>query len=439
MITLERPPIVETAILVRLALPADTDEEIEESLDEMRRLVWTAGAEVACTFVQYRPDPCPATLIGSGKVNEVRAAVEELEADLVVFDSDLSPTQGSKLQTAFGVKVVDRTQLILDIFAQRAQTNEGKHQVELAQLQYTLPRLTGRGVEMMRLGAGIGTRGPGEQKLEVDRRVIRKRIQRLRAELDEIRKHRRIQRKTRTEGSVGTVALVGYTNAGKSSLLNSLTHSNAFVEDKLFATLDPCSRRCPLPGGGHIIITDTVGFIRKLPHSLVAAFRATLEEVNDADIILLVADVSHEMVSEHIAAVNTVLDEIEVEGKPTIRVYNKTDIADPDHVHMQLSGPGPSIAVSAKSGEGLDDLLRLIESTLAHKRKRVVLRIPQSEARLLSSLYEDGRVIERRYEGNAILLDVEIDAAAAGRLDQFIDPDALASDNRAEDAYAHPA
>ena len=439
MITLERPPVVESAVLVRLALPSDSDAEIEESLEEMRRLVWTAGAEVVCTFVQYHPEPCPATLIGSGKVKEVRAAVEELEADLVVFDSDLTPTQGSKLQIALGVKVVDRTQLILDIFAQRAQTNEGKHQVELAQLQYALPRLTGRGAEMMRLGAGIGTRGPGEQKLEVDRRVIRKRINRLRAELDEIRKHRRIQRKTRTEGSVGTVALVGYTNAGKSSLLNALTQSHAFVEDKLFATLDPCSRRCPLPGGGQVIITDTVGFIRKLPHSLVAAFRATLEEVNDADIILLVTDVSHEMAAEHIEAVNAVLDEIEVEDKPTIRVYNKTDIADSDHVRAQLNGPGASIAVSAKTGEGLDDLLRLIEGMLARKRKRVRMCIPQSEARLLGKLYEDGRVFERRYEGNTILIDAEIDAAEAGRLEQYIEPDAAVADKPAEGAYAHPA
>jgi len=439
MITLERPPIIETAVLVRLALPGDSDCEIDESLDEMRQLVWTAGAKVACTFVQYRPEPCPATLIGSGKVQEVRAAVEELEADLVVFDSDLTPTQGSKLQTALGVKVVDRTQLILDIFAQRAQTNEGKHQVELAQLQYALPRLTGRGVEMMRLGAGIGTRGPGEQKLEVDRRVIRKRIQRLRAELDEIRKHRRVQRKTRTEGSVGTVALVGYTNAGKSSLLNALTQSHAFVEDKLFATLDPCSRRCPLPGGGHVIITDTVGFIRKLPHSLVAAFRATLEEVNDADLILLVADASHEMVGEHIEAVNTVLDEIGVVDKPTIRVYNKIDVADADHVQQQLGAPGASIAVSAKSGEGLDRLLLLVEDTLARKRKRVLLRIPQSEAGLVGELYEEGRVFDRRYEDNTILLDAEIDAAAVGRLERYLVAGEAVPKPPTEGAYAHPA
>ena len=421
MINLERPPVVESAVLVRLALPSDSEEEIEESLGEMRRLAWTAGAEVLCTVVQWRPEVCPATLIGAGKVKEIRATCEELEADVVLVDSDLTPTQGSKLQEALGVKVLDRTQLILDIFAQRAQTNEGKHQVELAQLQYTLPRLSGRGAEMMRLGAGIGTRGPGEQKLEVDRRVIRKRINRLRAELDDIRKHRRLQRKCRTEGSVGTVALVGYTNAGKSSLLNALTDSHAHVEDKLFATLDPCSRRCPLPNGGQVIITDTVGFIRKLPHSLVAAFRATLEEVNEADLILLVADVSHEMVAEHITAVNAVLDEIKVENKPIIRVFNKIDVADPTFVRTQLHGPGDSVAVSAKTGEGVEELLKRIEEAVSVQRVRVRLRIPQREAGIAGRIYAEGRVIERYYEGNSILLDAEIDAALAGQMGPYVE------------------
>ncbi|MCC6487424.1 MAG: GTPase HflX [Candidatus Hydrogenedentes bacterium] len=421
MIDLERPPVVESAILVRLALPSDSDDEIEESLEEMRRLAWTAGAEVLCTVVQYRPDVCPATLIGPGKVKEIRASCEELEADVVLVDSDLTPTQGSKLQEALGVKVLDRTQLILDIFAQRAQTNEGKHQVELAQLQYALPRLTGRGAEMMRLGAGIGTRGPGEQKLEVDRRVIRKRINRLKAELDEIRKHRRLQRKCRTEGSVGTVALVGYTNAGKSSLLNALTESHTHVEDKLFATLDPCSRRCPLPNGGQVIITDTVGFIRKLPHSLVAAFRATLEEVNEADLILLVADVSHEMVTEHIDAVNAVLDEIKVENKPIIRVFNKIDVADPALVRAQLHGPGNCVSLSAKTGEGIEELLKRIEDTLSVRRVRVRLRIPQREAGVAARVYQEGRVLDRCYEDNSILLDAEIDAALAGQMDAYVE------------------
>ena len=242
MIDLERPPITETAVLARLVLPNDSEEDVEESLEEMRQLAWTAGAEIACTVIQRRVKPCPATLLGAGKVETMKATIAEVEADMAIFDSDLSLAQGAKLEELLGVKVVDRTQLILDIFAQRAQTNEGKMQVELAQLQYLLPRLTGRG-SIMRQQGGIGVRGPGEQKLEVDRRVIRERIRRLRDEIESVRKSRQIQRKKRVEETVGTVALVGYTNAGKSSLLNALTGADVFVENKLFATLDPRSRR----------------------------------------------------------------------------------------------------------------------------------------------------------------------------------------------------
>ena len=420
LITIDRPPVSETAILVRLVVPGDDHDEVEESLAEMRRLAWTAGAEVACTMVQRRAVPCPATLIGAGKVEQIARAVGELEANLVVFDSELSPTQGSKLQKALGVKVLDRTQLILDIFAQRARTNEGKHQVELAQLQYILPRLTGRGVEMARLGGGIGTRGPGEQKLEVDRRVIRKRIDRLRSDLDEIRRHRQTQRKRRMEGAVGTVALVGYTNAGKSSLLNALTQAGVFVEDKLFATLDPTSRRCDLPGGGQVVMTDTVGFIRKLPHGLVAAFRATLEEVNEADLILLVSDVSHEGVDEQVGAVMGVLEEIGVTDKPLIRVYNKIDAADEDSVREKLNQPGESFAVSALTREGLPDLLTRIERFFANARTRVTLRIPQQEASLVSRVYEWGRVFDRAYDGNDIVLDAELASPQLGSLKAYV-------------------
>lgn len=422
LIEIERPPISEGAVLVRLVLPGDSAEEVDESLAEMRRLAWTAGAEVCCTIVQRRAVPCPATLIGSGKVDQIRAVVGETEANLVIFDSELSPTQGSKLQKLLGVKVVDRTQLILDIFAQRARTNEGKHQVELAQLQYILPRLTGRGVEMARLGGGIGTRGPGEQKLEVDRRVIRRRIDRLRAELREIRKHRHVQRKRRTEGAVGTVALVGYTNAGKSSLLNALTQSGVFVEDKLFATLDPTSRRCSLPGGGQVVVTDTVGFIRKLPHGLVAAFRATLEEVNEADLILLVADVSHAGVDDQVRAVSGVLEEIGALGKPMIRVYNKIDAANEDFVREKLNQPGSACAVSALTREGLNDLLKQVERHFAGARTRVTLRIPQQEANLVTRVYEWGRVFSRTYEGNFVLLDAELAAPQLGALSAYVVP-----------------
>lgn len=421
LIELERPPIVEKAILARLVLPSDSDEEVEESLDEMRQLAWTAGADIVGTFVQHRSSPNPATLLGGGKVKEIAAAVEELEANMVIFDTDLTPTQGSKLADKLNVKVLDRTQLILDIFAQRATTNEGKLQVELAQLQYTLPRLTGRGIEMMRQGGGIGTRfGGGEQKLEVDRRVIRRRIGRLTEELEEIRKNRRTQRKRRGENSIGVAALVGYTNAGKSSLLNALTGADVFVENKLFATLDPRSRRLVLPSGREVILTDTVGFIRKLPHTLVAAFRATLEEVNEADLLLLVADAAHPAVEDHIGAVVSVLEEIEAAGKTILTVFNKADIADPDRL-AQLRRERPhSLAVSARTGEGLDALREALDAEFASNRLRVRLRIPQSQAGIVARVHEGGRVLEQTYEDNTIILDAEIDPALRGQLEAYL-------------------
>jgi GTP-binding protein HflX len=419
LIELERPPIIETAVVARVVLPSDTEEEVEESLDEMRQLAWTAGAEVACTVVQHRNRPCPATLIGQGKADEIKAAVDELDADLVVFDSDLTPAQGAKLEKLLGVKVVDRTQLILDIFAQRAHTNEGKHQVELAQLQYMLPRLVGRG-SIMRQQGGIGVRGPGEQKLEVDRRVIRKRIARLQEEIANIRKNRQVQRQRRTQGPVSTVALVGYTNAGKSSLLNRLASADTFVEDKLFATLDPRARRCKLSRQREVVLTDTVGFIRKLPHSLVAAFRATLEEVKESDLLLLVADAAHAGVEDHVRAVYDVLEEIGALDKPILMVLNKIDIAESDRVAQLMRGGGPRVAVSALTGEGCEKLLAEIERLLGATRSRVRLRIPQSEAGLVARVYRAGQVFRQDYEGNDIVLEAEIDAALERVLTEYI-------------------
>lgn len=421
LIEIERPPVIETAVLVRLALPSDAAEEIEESLSEMRQLAWTAGADVKCTFVQYRPKPCSATLIGSGKADEIKAACEETEANLVIFDSDLSPAQASNLEKILDVKVVDRTQLILDIFAQRAHTNEGKHQVELAQLQYLLPRLAGRG-SVMRQQGGIGVRGPGEQKLEVDRRHIRRRIERLQDDIESVRKHRSMQRKRRTLSSVGTVALVGYTNAGKSSLLNALTRAGVFVEDKLFATLDPRVRRVTLPSKREIVLADTVGFIRKLPHSLVAAFRATLEEVNDADLLLLVADAAHPAVEEHIRAVNTVLEEIKATGKPIVHVLNKIDLAEPAAVKQLAWGKGPCVAVSAVTGEGLDALLTVVDRELSTNRRLVLLRIPQSQGAVVARIHDGGHVLDERYEGADVLLEAELDPVLQAQLATFIVP-----------------
>jgi len=419
LIELERPPITETAVLVRLVLPSDSDEEVEESLREMGQLAWTAGAEVGCTVVQRRAKPCPGTLLGAGKVDTIKAVVAELEADLVIFDSDLSPAQGAKLEKLLEVKVVDRTQLILDIFAMRAHTNEGKHQVELAQLQYMLPRLAGRG-SVMRQQGGIGVRGPGEQKLEVDRRVIRRRIARLRGEIEHVRRSRRVQRKRRVQETVGTIALVGYTNAGKSSLLNALTGAEVFIENKLFATLDPRTRRCKLPSQREVTLSDTVGFIRKLPHSLVAAFRATLEEVNQADLLLLVADAAHSAVEDHIRAVYDVLEEIEADDKPILMAFNKIDVAAPSRVQQLTWRHQPSVAVSARTGDGLDDLRQAIDVQLAATHRRVTVRIPQSQAGLVSRIHQSGRVLSQRYEDNAIIVEAEVDRALEGQLADYL-------------------
>lgn len=423
LIDIERPPIVETAILGRLVLPADSDREVEESLDEMKRLAWTAGANVACTFVQRRTKPCSATLIGAGKAAEMKAAVDESGANVVLFDSNLSPSQAKKLEDILGVKVVDRTQLILDIFAQRAQTNEGKHQVELAQLQYLLPRLAGRGAVMRQQG-GIGVRGPGEQKLEVDRRVIRRRIQRLEEDIENIRKSRRVQRRRRSEGAIGTAALVGYTNAGKSSLLNALAGANVFVENKLFATLDPRARRCMLPSQREAVLTDTVGFIRSLPHSLVAAFRATLEEVGEADLLLLVADAAHPAVGDQIQAVYEVLDEIHAMDKPRIVVFNKADIANRDHLRQLLWGAGTRMAVSAKTGEGLPELLAEVDKQLAAKFRRVRLSIPHSQAGVLARIHRTGRILSQEYAGDAVFVEAEVDPALERAVEAYLVPEA---------------
>ena len=418
MIEIPRPPVTEKAMLVRVALPGDSDLEVEDSLDELRQLAWTAGADIVLTMVQRRDRPNPATLVGAGKLEEMKAAVQEKEIEVVIFDSDLTPAQAGKLEKALEVKVVDRTQLILDIFAQRAQTREGRKQVELAQLQYILPRLAGRG-SVMRQQGGIGVRGPGEQKLEVDRRVIRYRIGRLKDELEEVRQDRRIQRKKRNEVGAPTVALVGYTNAGKSSLLNALTRAGALAEDKLFATLDPLVRRCALPGGGEVLLADTVGFVRRLPHTLVAAFRATLEAVNESDLLLLVADAAHPMMEEHIRTVRQVLEEIGAATLPVIRVYNKSDLLSTDEIEGLLSGRDPSVAVSARTGAGLDTLLRAVAEHLGAHRTRMHLRIPQDKAAVLTRIHERGRIVKKSYEGNDILVEVEVDPAAAGAFSSY--------------------
>jgi GTP-binding protein HflX len=354
---------VERALLVGVQTPDLSDEQVHESMAELAELARTAGAETLDQSIQKRRSPNPATHIGSGKVEELALRTRELGATLVVVDTELSPSQQFKLEDALDLKVIDRTQLILDIFAQRAQTREGKLQVELAQLKYNLPRLRGVGLAMSRLGGGIGTRGPGETKLETDKRRIHQRIAHLEAEVEQIKKHRSAQRKSRTKRGIPQIAIMGYTNAGKSTLLNRLTQADVLAENKLFATLDPVTRRLRLPGGAEVLLTDTVGFIQRLPTQLVAAFRATLEEVTEADVLLHVLDASHPNVEEHIRAVNEILQDLEVGEKPAVTALNKVDAGiEPERLeNLRALVPMP-VAVSALTGEGLLDLLAALEA-----------------------------------------------------------------------------
>src|SRR5918994_7613977 len=317
----------ERAVLVGVELPSNKNTIfLEDSLEELERLAQTAGAEVAQKFTQQLRGITPATLVGRGKVEEIRASVNELHPDLVIFDEDLTPAQQRNLEATFKVRVIDRSQLILDIFAQRARSNEGKLQVELAQLEYLLPRLTRQWTHLSRLGGGIGTRGPGETQLEVDRRRIREKISYLKRRLKVVERTRSLQRKEREEVPYTTVSLVGYTNAGKSTLMNALTRAGVLVEGKLFATLDPTIRSLRLPNGDRVMIIDTVGFINKIPHSLIEAFKSTLEEVRHADLLLHLADMSSPLVDEHIGVIEEVLREIGAGEIPTIIVPNKIDL-----------------------------------------------------------------------------------------------------------------
>ena len=356
-------PQREVAVLIGLRRPHQSRWDAEDSLEELAQLAISAGATPAFRVLQERSLPNPRTLIGPGKAEEVRAICEE-GVDLVIFDDDLTGSQQRNLEGVLGRKVVDRTGLILDIFAQRARSREGKLQVELAQLKYLLPRLTGHGVELSQLGGGIGTRGPGETQLEVDRRRIRRRIVKIEEGLEKVRRHRALLRRHRQKRALPTAAVVGYTNAGKSSLLNALTHAALPVADKFFATLDPTLRKVRVPGGRNILLSDTVGFIRKLPHQLVAAFKATLEEVRASDFLLHVIDISHPDWQNQSQAVMAVLGELGAAAKPLINVYNKVDkLPHPEAVAFLARRPR-SVVVSARTGAGLDDLKYAMAETL---------------------------------------------------------------------------
>lgn len=407
----ERP---ERAVLVGLVVPGRGGYSDPESLEELRRLAETAGAEVVDVLTQERPRPDPATLIGRGKVAELRALVEREAADLVVFDEELTPAQQRNLEEELGVKVLDRTALVLDIFARRARTREGRLQVELAQMTYLLPRLVGKGVLLSRLGGGIGTRGPGETQLETDRRRVRRRIDELRARIEEVARARRTQRRARQQAEIPVVALVGYTNAGKSTLLNALSGAQVFVEDKLFATLDPTARRARLPDGRPVVLVDTVGFLRKLPTQLVAAFRATLEEVTEADALVHVLDVSHPAWERQRQAVEELLEELGADGKPTVLALNKTDRLPADRVAELVARTG-GVPISALRRTGLEELLARVAQALPGW-PRTRLRIPYAQAGLLAELRRGGRVLREEYHPDAVHVEAELPWALLSRL-----------------------
>ena len=401
--------------------PPDLPEfTAKESLDELRALAHSAGADIAGEFLQRRDRPDPATLIGRGKLEEIAGAAASVSADLIVFDHDLSPSQQRNIEKIVHTRVIDRTQLILDIFARHARTREGQLQVELAQLEYLLPRLGGRGVEMSQLGGGIGTRGPGETQLETDRRKIYRRIRHVKEQIEKVRRIRAQQRQRRESVPVATVALVGYTNAGKSTLFNALTRAQVLVSPKMFATLDPTMRAVELPSRRQVLVSDTVGFLRNLPHTLVSAFRATLEEVQRAALILHVSDASSPLSSEQDAQVELVLKELEAEKKPRLRVRNKIDLLPPVQRDARRDD-ATTVHISAVKGIGLSTLLDRIDAILQEDRiTRVHLRIPQKEGKALALLQARSRVYSREYRDGVVDLEAEAPESLLRHLKPFL-------------------
>lgn len=392
----------------------------EESLAELHELAVSAGAEVVGEFLQRRDRPDPATLIGRGKLEEIAGAAAMSHADVIIFDHELTPSQQRNIENEVESRVIDRTQLILDIFARHARTREGQLQVELAQLQYLLPRLAGRGVQMSQLGGGIGTRGPGETQLETDRRKIYRRIRHVEGELENVRRIRTQQRQRRESVPVATIALVGYTNAGKSTLFNALTNAGVLASKKMFATLDPTIRSVALPSKRKVLFSDTVGFIRNLPHTLVKAFRATLEEVQRAALVLHVTDATSPIRYEQDAQVDAVLRELEADGKPRIYVMNKIDLL--GHAERDVLRDSEStVHVSAMRGLGLDTLLDRIDATLSDDPVRTVhLRVPQSEGKVLATLEGSARINAREYRDGIVELEAQAPESVVRRLGKFV-------------------
>lgn len=410
----------ERAILVAIDQEGriiDGKSEGERLLDELEELATTAGAEVVGKVLQKKDSPDTTFYIGKGKLEEISLMAQAEDVDMLIFDDELSPSQIKNIEKMTGLTVVDRTTIILDIFAQRARSMEGKLQVELAQLKYRLPRLMGLGTQLSRLGGGIGTRGPGEKKLEVDKRHIRRRIQQLEDELKKVGLRRNYSRDTRKDFS--TVAIVGYTNAGKSTLLNKLCNADVLAEDKLFATLDPTTRGLELPDGRKILITDTVGFIRKLPHDLVEAFKSSLEEAVDADLLLHVVDCTSSEMEEHIEVVNKLLKSLGALNKPVLLVLNKVDALEgktPDRIKYPF---GETFEVSAKQGKGFDELMKGIVEELPQIEKEMVLHVPYSAGWVLPYIHENGRIIEENYDEEGLKLRAVVKVRYVSKLEQF--------------------
>jgi len=420
LLTTPPPTATEKTVLVGLEHDGVSRWDLEESMSELRELAATAGANVVDTVTQKLQHPTAPYYIGKGKAEEVAAICTEHGAGSIIFDDELSPAQGRNLETVTSKKILDRTQLILDIFARRARSREGRLQIELAQLQYLLPRLTRMWTHLSRQTGGIGTRGPGETQLEVDRRRVQERIARLQKDLEEVRKHRAIQREGRARHQWPVVAIVGYTNAGKSSLLNRLTKAGVLAEDKLFATLDPTTRQFVLPNKLKVLFTDTVGFIRKLPTTVIESFKATLEELKSADLLVHVVDVSHPQWEEHIAATESVISELDAAGKHTLIVFNKIDrVSNPEAIGAALARYPHSVAVSVKTGENLEQFVDELQNQLSAWRLRQRFRIPQGDSSALAELHRAGHVVEIAYEGDDALVTAHIPPALEAKFAHY--------------------